>query len=205
MTMEIDYKSYRLTNKNFIEVESIKKQIVLAGTLNSNMKHFIGWKHRSNGLYKKTAHFTIDKKGNIYKHFDPSFQSRFFSNNTLNSKSIIILLDNEGWLIKNSTKNTHNTWLGHIYKESDRIVAKTWRGYNRWSPYTEEQFKSALELVKSLCKEFYIPLEVISHNTKVNDLEGYSGVLYKSNLEKFYTDLNPSWDFENFKNKLEVK
>ena len=31
----------------------------------------------------------------------------------------------------------------------------------------------------------------------------YKGVLYKSNIERHYTDLNPTWDFKTFKTKLE--
>jgi hypothetical protein len=55
-----------------------------------------------------------------------------------------------------------------------------------------------------LCDEFFIPNMAISHNTKVDTLSDFQGVVYKSNIEKYYTDLTPAWDFENFKNKLEI-
>jgi Na+/proline symporter len=67
----------------------------------------------------------------------------------------------------------------------------------------EVTFDSALNLVSNLCDEFNIPKNVISHNTKINNFFDYRGVLYKSNLNKNYTDLNPSWDFDKFKQKLE--
>jgi hypothetical protein len=54
-----------------------------------------------------------------------------------------------------------------------------------------------------LCDEFFIPKTIINHNTKIEGLAEYRGVIYKSNIEKHYTDLNPTWDCEEFKNKLE--
>ena len=48
-----------------------------------------------------------------------------------------------------------------------------------------------------------IPKKIVSHNTKIDNLFDYTGVLYRSNLDKNYTDLNPSWVFDIFKEKLE--
>ncbi len=72
----------------------------------------------------------------------------------------------------------------------------------RESKFTQEQFDSAINLINLLCEEYYIPKTVMSHNTKT-DLVGYNGVVYKSNIQKHYTDLNPTWKFGEFKNKLE--
>jgi hypothetical protein len=83
-----------LSLKNYDNIESIKKQIVLGNTFNHDMKHVIGWKHRHNGNYKKTAAFTIDINGVIHKHFDPKYQSKFFNDLILDGKSIVILLEN---------------------------------------------------------------------------------------------------------------
>lgn len=201
--MDIDDKTHVLAQHNYIPVESIKTQIVLGHTLNHDMKHVIGWKNRFNGKYKKTAAFTIDAAGLVYKHFDPKYQSKYFGNLELDAKSIIILLENDGWLINDTEKNEFITWIGDIYNNSNAIVEKRWRGYKYWAPYTNEQFESAISLVKSLCEEFYIPKTVINHNTKIEGLFEYQGVIYKSNIEKHYTDLNPTWDCEEFKNKLE--
>jgi hypothetical protein len=54
-----------------------------------------------------------------------------------------------------------------------------------------------------LCDEFNIPLTTIGHNTKVDKLIDYKGIMYKSNMEKHHTDINPSWDCESFKTKIE--
>ena len=202
--MTIDDKSYALSNKNYVSIECQKTRIVLAHTFTNDMKHFIGWTHRYNGLYKNTAPFTISKSGQIYKHYEPSFSTKMLKAYELNMSCIVILLENEGWLIKDSDKNEFITWMGDIYKEPNMVVEKRWRGYNYWAPYTKEQLYSATELVKSLCVQFNIPLSVVAHNTKLENFSTYKGVFYKSNIEKHYTDLNPTWDFEIFKRKIET-
>ena len=201
--MNID-KSYILPKNNYTNIESIKKQIVIGNTNNNNMKHYIGWVNRYNGKYKKTAAFTIDADGIIYKHFEPRYQSEYFNDLKQNNKSIVILLENDGSLIKDVEKNNFLSWLGYIYKEED-VFEKKWRTYNYWVQYKKEQIDSAVNLVKELCEEFYIPLTAMTHNTKMNDLEEYSGILYKSNIEMYYTDLSPAFDFEYFTNKIEQK
>lgn len=201
--MIIDNKTYHLNEKNYVRLESNKSLIVLGHTNNSEMKHFIGWQKRLGGLYKKTAHFTILRDGTIHQHFDTKYSSEYFPNQLLNNKSIIILLENEGYLTKDSKTNEFITWLGDIYKEKDNIVEKKWRNLNFWISYTKEQFDSTIELVKSICTRHGIPKDSMSHNTKVNNLGGFSGIVYKANLEKFYFDLNPTWDFQLFKTKIE--
>lgn len=198
----IDDVTYSLPKDNYLTIENPKKQIVIGHTFNNSMKHFNGWVLRHNGKYKATAPYTIDVNGNIYEHFKPIYQSKYFKNQELDNKSILILLENDGWLVKNAEKSEFITWVGDIYKQPELVVEKRWRGYNYWSPYSEKQIESVVSLVRVLCGEFNIPLTSISHNTRVDNLMDYEGVLYKSNLEKHYTDLSPSWDCEEFKNKL---
>ena len=200
--MIIDDKTYALPLNNFIPIETKKTKIILGHTFNHDMRHFIGWQHRYNGHYKKTAAFTISAAGLVYKHFDPKYCSKYFKNRDLNAKSIVILLENDGYLLNDSENNQFITWIGDIYKQPTEVVEKKWRGLNFWAPYSEEQIKSATELVKLLCSEFNIPLVSISHNTKVEYLGDFNGILYKSNLEKHHTDLNPCWDCELFKKNL---
>lgn len=199
--MVIDNVTYKLSEDNYIPIECIKTQIVLAHTFNHDMKHTVGWKHRNNGKTKKTAAFTIDAAGLVYNHFDSKFLSKFFGNLENDTKSIVILLENDGWLTKNDN-NEFITWVGDIYRNQEEVVEKKWREQEFWAPYTQEQFDSAVELVSSLCDEFFIPKTVPNHNTKI-DLIDYQGVIYKSNIDKHYSDLNPTWKFGDFKNKLE--
>lgn len=201
--MIIDENKYKLSVKNYIETETIKRQIIIGhtGVGQESLAH--KWANRLNGKYTKTAAFTIDKLGNIYKHFDPLYCSNILGNVEQDKKSIVILLENEGWLVKDSEKNSYINWVGHIYNKPEDIFEKKWRNYSYWAPYTKEQFESTLKLVDKLCDEFYIPKIAVPHNTKIDILDTFSGVLYKSNIEKHYTDLSPAWKFEEFKYKLE--
>jgi N-acetyl-anhydromuramyl-L-alanine amidase AmpD len=193
---------YLLPINNYIPIETIKEQIVLGNTFNSDMRHAKGWLRRYNGKYKKTASFTISKNGEIHQHFNPKYYSTILDSEKQNKKSIVILLENEGWLLKDDKKNQFITWLGDIYN-LDGVNEKKWRGYEYWTPYTEEQVESIVSLIISLCDDFNIPKLVINHNTKIDNLDDFKGILSKSNLNKNYTDLSPSWDFSVFINKIE--
>jgi hypothetical protein len=201
--MEFD-NSYILSKDNYNKIESIKKQIVIGNTNNHDMKHYIGWVNKYNGKYKKTAAFTIDVDGIVYKHFEPKYQSEYFKDLKQNNKSIVILLENDGWLTKDVEKNSFLSWLGYIYKEQE-VFEKKWRSHTYWAQYKKEQIDSAVKLVKDLCNEFYIPLTAMTHNVKMDDLDDYNGILYKSNIETYYTDLSPAFDFEYFINNIKLK
>jgi hypothetical protein len=201
--MKIDDKTYSLSEKNYLKEESIKKQIIIGHTGIDKMRHFKKWSTRLNGKYQKTAQFTIDINGNIYQHFDPIYSSNILENIELDKKSIVILLENDGWLIKDSEKNQYINWIGNIYNRPDDVFEKRWRGYLYWAPYNKKQVESTIFLTKKLCDEFYIPKSVISHNTKIENFDQFDGVLYRSNINKNYTDLNPSWNFETFKTNIE--
>lgn len=201
--MLIDETTYILPDANYVKVETIKKQIVIAHTGSIDMRHIPKWKHRLNGKYNKTAAFSIDVAGNVYRHFDPIYFSKFIGELELDKKSIIILVENEGWLSKNTENGEFIDWIGHIYSKPESVYEKRWRGHEYWAPYGVEQFESTLELVKKLCDEFFIPKTSVPHNTKLDNINNLEGVLYRSNLEKYYTDLSPAWNCEKFKYKLE--
>lgn len=203
--IEINNETYKLPESNYIKNRGLKKQIILCNTFNNNMRHYVGWLHRYHGYFNKTAPFTISSTGIIYKHFEPEYQSNFFDNIELNKKNIIILIENDGWLIKNINKNCFINWTNDIYREPSTIFEKKWRGYDYWCNYNEKQLESTIKLVKYLCLEFNLPMTVVNHNTYIDNFEDLSGVLYRSNINKNSTDLNPSWEFEIFKDKLEKK
>lgn len=202
--MDVELTKYKLPTNNYVLAETPKNLIVIGHTFNHDMKHVTGWLHRYHGKYKKTSAFTISTNGTIYQHFDPKYHSRYFNKTELDNKSIVILLENDGWLVKDNQKNEFYTWIGDIYSEPNMIIEKRWREYSYWAPYTNEQIESTLSLCNKLCVDFDIPVMVMNHNTKIDNLIGYEGIIYRSNLEKHYTDLSPSWDCNEFKNKLEL-
>jgi hypothetical protein len=203
--MVIDSVTYKLPDNNYLRPEAIKKQIVLGHTGTWGMNHFTKWITRLNGRYQKTAAFTIDVAGTIFNHFDPIYSSNLIGKADIDKKSIIILLENEGWLAHDPEINQFSNWVGHIYNNPEKVFEKRWRSYQFWAPYTEEQFESAIQLVNQLCDEFFIPKFVIPHNTKLEGLAEFEGVLYKSNIDKNNTDLNPAWNFEGFKTRVEYE
>lgn len=202
--MKINKEKFKLKSKNYINRESKKSKIVIGNTFSTDMNHFIGWETRWYGTYTKTSNYTIDIYGNIYEHFSPKYFSNFINDIDTREEVISILIENEGWLVKSLfEKNQYLNYVDDIYKRETDVFEKKWRKYRFWAPYNDVQLESASELVKSLCADFDIPLNVISHNTKLEDIKTYEGVLYKSNFEKFYTDISPAWDFNKFKENVE--
>ena len=63
--------------------------------------------------------------------------------------------------------------------------------------------ESAIYLINKLCDEFEILKDVITHNTKIHNGYSYEGILYKGNLNSYFTDVNPSWGFLSFKEQIE--
>lgn len=195
---------YKLTNRNYIEEETEKIRIVIGNTFSVNMNHFNGWTKRLNGEFKRTANYTVKLDGSVYEHFSPKYYSNYLNDKNLNKGSIIVLLENQGWLVKDLfNENKFINYVGDIYNGDD-VIEKRWRDYKYWSSYSDSQMISLSELVKKLCSDFNIPAKVVSHNTNFDGIEKYSGITYRSNFEKFYTDVNPNWDFMKFKNNIEL-
>ena len=199
--MLIDDKTHVLPIQNYIQIESKKEQIIIGNTFNHDMRHYNGWLKRYNGHYKKTAAFTISSVGLIYKHFDPKFYSNYFKDYQSNSKSIVILLENDGWLIKNSENNEFITWIGDIYKGV--VFERKWRDYYFWQPYTEKQIETLGLLCKQLFQETSVKSQFIGHNTKISDFQRQEGVVTRSNYDVDFTDVSPAFSFEGFIKQIE--
>ena len=81
--MLIDKKTLILSNKHYYTKKEKKKKIVLSNSLSGDMKFFKGWELRRNGNYKKVTHYTVDRKGNVYEHFNPKYSSNFMGSDHL--------------------------------------------------------------------------------------------------------------------------
>ena len=60
--MDIDKKTYKLTEKNYYIKEFKKNQIVLGNSFAENLNHLSRWKYRLGGDYTHTTTFTINRK-----------------------------------------------------------------------------------------------------------------------------------------------
>jgi N-acetyl-anhydromuramyl-L-alanine amidase AmpD len=185
---------------NGMEKTHPKKQIIITHTSRRVGPLLVSYKYRSNGKYSKLPHYIITREGKIIKLLDDNQIPNNFNDINLNNNSIVISLENLGWLEKQPLKNGHINWLGDIY--SGKVVERKWRDYFFWHPYTDIQLDKTAELCIDLSKTHKIPLTCIGHNTKVKGSESFNGIITKSNFDSGSTDLSPAFNFDYFVNKL---
>jgi N-acetyl-anhydromuramyl-L-alanine amidase AmpD len=192
----VKYGEFKPTGK-----QKKKKQIILSHTSREIKNYLMSLKYRYNGKYDKIPNYVINREGKILKLLNDNEHSNYFPDTNINRNSIIICLENLGWMEKEPLKNSHINWIGNIYKE--KIYEKKWRDYFFWQPYTEIQIENTVELCKKLTKELSINKECIGHNTKINGVERYEGIVTKSNFDIEFTDVSPAFNFEQFINQIE--
>jgi N-acetyl-anhydromuramyl-L-alanine amidase AmpD len=182
-----------------LKVEVTKNQILLTHTGRNILDFITSLKYRFNGKPLRSPHYLITRDGKVIQVLDDMTNSNFSNNDRVNSKSIVVSLENLGWLEKVPLKKHHINWIGNIYK--GEVKNRKWRDYYFWQPYTDVQLEMATELCRELCERHKIELRCVGHNTKVKGIESYLGIITKSNFDDFATDLSPAFDFEKF-NKL---
>lgn len=183
-----------------LEKEKEKKQILLTHTSRKLIDYMVSLKLRFVGKPTKLPHYVVSRDGKVLQLIDHFYNSNFSNNERINSKSIVISLENLGWLEKVPLQNHYINWIGNIY--NGEVINKKWRDYFFWQPYTEIQIEKTAELCIKLSKELKIELNCIGHNTKVKGCESFLGILTRSNFDEFSTDLSPAFDFEKFNNLL---
>jgi N-acetyl-anhydromuramyl-L-alanine amidase AmpD len=173
-----------------------KKQIILCHSAREVNEYLTSLKFRSNGKFDRIPHFVITRDGKVLQLLDPKSKTRYFNNDIMDKDSIVVCLDNLGWLMKKPLSEHYLNWIGNIYKQE--VCEKKWREYSFWQPYTEEQLESTAKICGELCNEFSIPKRFVGHNTKVENIELFNGITTKSNYNTRFTDLSPAFDFQNF-------
>jgi len=186
---------------NFISsgVFMTKHQIVLINTGRYFEDYIISLKLRKFGKYNKIPHFIIEKDGNIHQLLKLNEYSGILNKTNQNKKSIIIALENLGWLKKEPLKDYYVNWIGDIYNE--KTFDRKWREYYFWDRYTEKQYESLIFIIDNITNESNIKYEIVGHNTIIKDGDRFEGVISRSNLHERYTDVNPSFDFEKILKK----
>lgn len=192
----LDYGNYEAKGKN-----KKKKQIILVHTSREVGEYLASLKFRYNSNYDKIPNYVITREGKVLRLLGDQEYTNFFTDETINSNSIIVCLENLGWLEKKQLSNHYINWKGNIYNKE--VFEKKWRDYFFWHPYTEEQFDSTVELCVMLLNNFKINKKFIGHNTKIEGIEKFEGITMRSNYDKTFTDLNPSFDFEKFLKRIE--
>jgi N-acetyl-anhydromuramyl-L-alanine amidase AmpD len=186
---------------NNLKEEKVKNQILLTHTSRNVIDYMVSIKYRYDGNPQKLPHYIVTRDGKLIKLLEHNINSNYSNNDRVNSKSIVISLENLGWLEKVPLKKHYINWIGNIY--NGEIVDRKWRDYFLWQPYTDIQLEKTAELCKELSKEMGIKLACVGHNTKVKGCESYIGILTRSNFDEFVTDLSPAFNFEMFNKLLE--
>lgn len=192
-----NYGNFKTTGK-----QKKKKQIILCHTSREVGEYLTSLEFRYSSDYDKIPNYLVDRSGKIYKLLEDEEYGKMFDVENINRNSIIICLENLGWLEKKPLSNDYINWIGNIY--SGEVYQKKWRDYIFWQPYTDQQFSSVVELCKKLLEKYKIPDYVVSHNTKIENVDKISGIVSRSNFDTLHTDLNPAFSFEEFKKKLKI-
>lgn len=182
--------------EHFVGIENNKTQIILTHTSRNVKEYLTSLKYRHNKKYNKVPHFIITREGKILQTLDTEKYSKFLNNIKYDRQSIIICLENLGWLEKEPLNNQYVNWIGDIYKGD--VYEKKWRDYFFWQPYTETQIEYTAKLCKKISEKTGIPVEVVEHNTRINGVEKFRGITSKSNFDSVFTDLSPAFNFETF-------
>jgi N-acetyl-anhydromuramyl-L-alanine amidase AmpD len=178
----------------------VKSQIILCHTSRNSNEYLISLKYRKNKKYDKIPNFLVTKDCKIIDLLPSETYSNFFDNHDVNKNSIIISLENLGWLEKKQLSSHYINWIGDIYKGVP--YERKWRDYFLWDPYTTEQINSLVKLCLDMCQKHNIPIECIGHNTKITNIEKLNGIVSRSNFDQIFTDVSPAFDFDKFTNML---
>ena len=178
-----------------------KHQIILTHTSRNINDYLQSLKFRYNGNFKRIPNYIVTRNGKIIQLLGNTEHSEYFKDPDINRNSIIVSLENLGWLQKEPLKDYYVNWIGDIYKGN--VFEKKWRDYFFWQPYTDIQVQNTSILCNMLFKEMSINPMIVGHNTKINGVEKYEGVVTKSNFDVNFTDVSPSFNFEEFLKKID--
>ncbi len=178
-----------------------KKQIILCHTSREVEEYLTSLNFRYNTHYDKIPNYIITKNGKVLQLMHDSCYSNIMYDANVNRNSIIVMLENLGWLEKKPLTDHHVNWIGNIYKQG--IFEKKWRDYFIWQPYTTSQTETTAKLCNYLLEENSIEKNFIGHNTKIDGAERYEGVICRSNFDSMYTDLSPAFDYGYLQKKIE--
>lgn len=198
--IEMD-KTYLYEDFKSEGIHKKKSQIILCHTSREVNEYLTSLKFRYNGKYNKIPHYIITKKGDILNTLQDNKFSKIFEEEKTNKNSIVISLENLGWFERKPLSTNYINWNRSIYK--GEVFEKKWRDYFFWDLYPEQQMGSLSELCKEICENLEIPKKCTGHNTKIEGIKNFEGIVSRSNFDTRFTDLSPAFDFEKFLKKIE--
>ena len=143
---------------------------------------------------------------NKYKRAEPLFQQALALLEEVLGKDnpqLAIVLENMGMLFYDYESSKYLNWI-HEECPEDLVYEKKWNKWSYWEKYSDEQFNSLVGLCEYLCDEHTIEIDSIGHNVFYDKTDKFEGIVTRSNYSSDNTDLNPSFDFARFLNKLDI-
>ena len=190
------YGNFKTTGK-----QKKKKQIILCHTSREVEEYLASLKFRYNEKYDKIPNYVVTTEGKVIQLLDDVSYSNYFTESNINRNSVIVCLENLGWLEKKPLTNYYINWKGSIYNK--QVYEKKWRDFFFWQPYTTSQTETTGRLCNQLIESLNLERKFIGHNTKVEGVSRFGGIVSKSNFDTAFTDLNPSFNFETFTKFIE--
>jgi len=190
------YGNFKTTGK-----QKKKKQIILCHTSREVEEYLASLKFRYNSTYDKIPNYVVTKNGTVLQLLPNEGHTNFFTEDNINRNSIVVCLENLGWLEKKPLTTYHINWKGSIYNQ--QVYEKKWRDFYFWHPYTDKQLETTAGLCKQIMKSLQIDKSCVGHNTKIEGIKKFEGISSRSNYDVIYTDLSPSFNFVNFIKLLE--
>jgi N-acetyl-anhydromuramyl-L-alanine amidase AmpD len=191
-----EYGDFKPNLKN-----SVKSQIILCHTSTHANKYLSSITLRGFGKYSKTPNFLIKKNGEILKFIDSNHSSNFMGDDDVDKSSIVIILENLGWMEKIPLSEDYIAWDRNIYSGS--VFEKRWRGKYYWDEYTEDQYESTVQLCLQQIHEHKLDKKFIGTSGLNFNAKNFNGIVTRSNYNLMYTDLNPSFNFDKFINDID--
>ena len=188
-------------NFESVGTQKEKKQIILCHTSREVQEYLASLQFRYNSKYDKIPNYVVTRDGKVLQLLDDTSYSNFFSDSQINKNSVIVCLENLGWLEKKPLTNYYINWKGSIYNQ--QVYEKKWRDFYFWHPYTDRQLETTAGLCKQIMKSLQIDKSCVGHNTKIEGIKKFEGISSRSNYDVIYTDLSPSFNFVNFIKLLE--
>lgn len=169
-----------------------KTQVVLVHSSRIAEDYLKSIEFRYNGDYDRIPHYFIKKSGEIIHKLPDTTVTKFFDTNYNNKNSIVVCLENLGWVNKDTLSTTYSNWIGN---KVEKVKEKKWRSKYFWDLYTEEQTTSLIDLCNKICENNSIPKKFIGNNTRISGSEYFEGIITRSNFSEEYTDLSPAFNF----------
>lgn len=199
--MHIDKETYKISETNKYETQSVKTQIVVATSLRKSNFHITRLQHKYDTT-KKWNTYTISREGQVYQHYGDKYYTDFLGIKEGDKRSISIVLENMGCLFQIAdANNKYINWLNE-YCEKDRIVEKEWVGYNFWEKFPDIQIESLIMLCGKLCEKHKIPKTFIDFHTYHKQTHKFKGIVFRGNYIEDSSDMNPLLDIPKLNEML---